>query len=245
MTYLPDRPFTMYFVRHGVTEPNFRGLRCGGDLDIPLMDIGCDQAYLLAKQIEKMNLGIGVIVAGSLIRTRQTASIISAVLGNVPVEVEPLVNERRLGQWNNRPIAETEAQLAARVTPPGGEPPGIESTPLFAVPVTDMPTAPFTIEVSRGILVPGAAGGGSAPFPRIVYVEAGEKIMCPAAGEGRVLYGPDGTVLASGGAEFAFPIGTACYTSPDSLDGIRNDGTDQGSILSFNLVPTPEETPTP
>ncbi|HET7730330.1 MAG TPA: histidine phosphatase family protein [Usitatibacter sp.] len=121
MTYLPDRPFTMYFVRHGVTEPNFRGLRCGGDLDIPLMDIGCDQAYLLAKQIEKMALGIGVIVAGSLIRTRQTASIISGVLGNVPVEVEPLINERRLGQWNNRPIAETEAQLAARVTPPGGE----------------------------------------------------------------------------------------------------------------------------
>lgn len=121
MTYLPDRPFTMFFVRHGVTEPNFRGLRCGGDLDIPLMDIGCDQAYLLAKQIEKMSLGIGVIVAGSLIRTRQTASIISGVLGNVPVEVEPLINERRLGQWNNRPIAETEAQLAARVTPPGGE----------------------------------------------------------------------------------------------------------------------------
>jgi broad specificity phosphatase PhoE len=121
MTHLPDTPFTMYFVRHGTTEPNFRGLRCGGDLDLPLMDIGCDQAYLLAKQIEKMELGIGVIVAGSLIRTRQTASIISGVLGNTPVEVEPLLNERRLGQWNNRPIAETEAQLAARVTPPGGE----------------------------------------------------------------------------------------------------------------------------
>lgn len=121
MTYLPDRPFTMYFVRHGATEPNFRGLRCGGDLDIPLMDIGCDQAYLLAKQIDKMNLGIGVIVAASLIRTRQTASIISGVLGNVPVEVEPLLDERRLGRWNNRPIAETEEQLAARVTPPGGE----------------------------------------------------------------------------------------------------------------------------
>lgn len=121
MAYLPDRPFTMYFVRHGATEPNFRGLRCGGDLDIPLMDIGCDQAYLLAKQIEKMDLRIGVIVAASLIRTRQTASIISGVLGNVPVEIVPLLNERRLGQWNNRPIAETEEQLAARVTPPGGE----------------------------------------------------------------------------------------------------------------------------
>jgi len=121
MTYQADRPFTMYFVRHGVTEPNFRGFRCGGDLDLPLMDIGCDQAYLLAKQIEKMNLRIGVIIAGSLIRTRQTASIISGVLGNVPVEIEPLFNERRLGQWNNRPIAETEELLAAKVTPPGGE----------------------------------------------------------------------------------------------------------------------------
>src|SRR5437868_15354432 len=121
MTYHADRPFTLYFVRHGVTEPNFRGFRCGGDLDIPLMDIGCDQAYLLAKQIEKMNLHIGVIVAASLIRTRQTASIISGVLGNVPVEIEPLLNERRLGNWNNRPIAETEEMLKAKVTPPGGE----------------------------------------------------------------------------------------------------------------------------
>ncbi|MEO5692202.1 MAG: histidine phosphatase family protein [Usitatibacter sp.] len=121
MTYQADRPFTLFFVRHGVTEPNFRGFRCGGDLDIPLMDVGCDQAYLLAKQIEKMNLRIGVIVTGSLIRTRQTSSIISGVLGNIPVEIDPLFNERRLGQWNNRPIAETEELLAAKVTPPGGE----------------------------------------------------------------------------------------------------------------------------
>lgn len=121
MSYQADRPFTLYFVRHGVTEPNFRGYRCGGDLDLPLMDIGCDQAYLLAKQIERMNLRIGVIVAGSLIRTRQTASIISGVLGNVPIEIDPLLNERRLGEWNNRPIADTEELLAARATPPGGE----------------------------------------------------------------------------------------------------------------------------
>jgi len=116
-----DRPFTLFFVRHGITEPNFRGFRCGGDLDLPMMDIGCDQAYLLAKQIEKMNLRIGVIIAGSLIRTRQTASIISGVLGTVPVEVEPLLNERRLGQWNKRPIADTEEMLKQGVTPPGGE----------------------------------------------------------------------------------------------------------------------------
>src|SRR3982750_2741454 len=121
MTYQADRPFTLYFVRHGVTEPNFRGYRCGGDLDLPMMDIGCDQSYLLAKQIERMNLRVGVIVTAGLIRTRQTAAIISGVLGNVPVEIDPLLNERRLGQWNNRSIAETENALAAGVTPPGGE----------------------------------------------------------------------------------------------------------------------------
>ena len=121
MSYQADRAFTLYFVRHGITEPNFRGFRCGGDSDLPMMDIGCDQAYLLAKQIERMHLRIGVIIAGSLIRTRQTASIISGVLGTVPVEVEPLLNERKLGQWNNRPIAETEEMLKRGVTPPGGE----------------------------------------------------------------------------------------------------------------------------
>ena len=68
-----------------------------------------------------MQLGIGIIVAGTLIRTRQTASIISGVLGNIPVETEPLINERFLGEWNAKPVAETEAQLAAKMTPPGGE----------------------------------------------------------------------------------------------------------------------------
>ena len=121
MTYRPDRPFTLFFVRHGATEPNFRGLRCGGDLDVPLLDIGLDQAYLLAKQVRAMDLDIGAIACGSLVRTRQTALIISGVLGGLDVEVEPLLNERHLGSWNNRPIAETEEALKRKETPPGGE----------------------------------------------------------------------------------------------------------------------------
>jgi 2,3-bisphosphoglycerate-dependent phosphoglycerate mutase len=72
MTYHADRPFTLYFVRHGVTEVNFKGLRCGGDLDVPLMDVGCDQAYLLAKQISRMELDIGLI--GSSARARPPRS---------------------------------------------------------------------------------------------------------------------------------------------------------------------------
>jgi probable phosphoglycerate mutase len=112
---------TFYFVRHGVTEQNFKGLRCGGDVDVPLLDMGCDQAFLLGKQIAHMDLGIGVIVSSALVRTRQTAMLISAALGGAPIIEEPLFNERHLGAWNNRPIEETEDLIRRKVPPPGGE----------------------------------------------------------------------------------------------------------------------------
>lgn len=121
MPFQIDRTFTFYFVRHGVTDLNFRGLRCGGDMDIPLKDLGCDQAYLLGKQIAQLGLGIERIVASDLIRTRQTALIMSGVLGGIPVETEPLLNERHLGEWNGKPIAENEQMLKEGMTPPGGE----------------------------------------------------------------------------------------------------------------------------
>jgi len=121
MAFKIDRPFTFYFVRHGVTDLNFRGLRCGGDMDIPLKDLGCDQAYLLGKQIAQLGLGVERIVASDLIRTRQTALIMSGVLGGIPVDTEKMLNERHLGDWNGKPIAENEGMLKQGVTPPGGE----------------------------------------------------------------------------------------------------------------------------
>lgn len=121
MSFRLQRPFNFYFVRHGVTELNFRGLRCGGDLDIPLTDIGCDQAYLLAKQIQKMDLGIDCILCGSLIRVRQTAMIINGVLGGLPMDYIPELNERAIGEWNRKTMAETEDYIARKVPPPGGE----------------------------------------------------------------------------------------------------------------------------
>lgn len=121
MSYHANQSFSLFFVRHGVTDVNFRGLRCGGDLDIPLTDIGCDQAYLLAKQIKMMDLDIGLIVCSSLIRVQQTALIINGVLGNLQTVTDPSFNERLLGDWNMKSIADTEQDLASGVPPPGGE----------------------------------------------------------------------------------------------------------------------------
>ncbi len=120
-------------------------------------------------------------------------------------------------------------------------PPGMSATPLFGVPVTDMPTAPFMIVLTRFTLDPGTVVPNSAfPYPSITYVESGDGVVCPAADDGRFLYGPDGKLITSGGGEFAFPVGTACYTSPNTLDGLRNDGSDVASLLGIDLMPVPE-----
>ena len=117
----PNDSLPVRFLRHGATAANLAGLRCGGDLDLPLTAIGRQQAQHAAQLVNKLQLPIGLIVTSDLSRTRETAQIIAAVLPGVPIVIEPELAERRLGEWNLRPIAETQPWLAARCTPPGGE----------------------------------------------------------------------------------------------------------------------------
>ena len=118
---LPMPPRQMILVRHGATEPNLAGLRCGGDLDAPLTALGREQAKEAALRIRELGLPVGTIVASHLQRTRETASIIGEVLGCTEIVIEPGFAERRLGAWNLRTATETEAELLAGITPPGGE----------------------------------------------------------------------------------------------------------------------------
>ncbi|WP_158219675.1 histidine phosphatase family protein [Ideonella sp. A 288] len=109
------------FVRHGATAANLAGLRCGGDLDIPLTDLGREQAVMAARRVAHLNPPVGLIVTSDLLRTRETAALIAELLPDTPVIVEPAFAERRLGEWNLRPIQETQPWFEARCTPPGGE----------------------------------------------------------------------------------------------------------------------------
>lgn len=116
----PTSPLIL--VRHGATGPNLAGLRCGGDLDVPLTGVGRDQARQAALRLRALEVPVGVILTSDLQRTRETAEIIRQVLGRlVEIVVEPAFSERRLGSWNLRSAAETERALLARETPPGGE----------------------------------------------------------------------------------------------------------------------------
>ena len=118
---VPDESRTFSFVRHGATEPNMTGLRCGGDLNFPLTELGREQALATARRIRDLNNNVELIVCSSLIRTRQHAEIVSGVLGGVPIIIDPLLDERRMGEWNLRSVADTEKLLAQGMGPPGGE----------------------------------------------------------------------------------------------------------------------------
>jgi 2,3-bisphosphoglycerate-dependent phosphoglycerate mutase len=123
----------LHFVRHGATDLNLAGLRCGGDIDVPLSEVGRQQAAAAARCIANLQPPVGLIVTSQLQRTQHTAQIIASVLhsfntsagerGAKPLRivVEPLFAERFLGEWNGQTKAATQALLDAGHTPPGGE----------------------------------------------------------------------------------------------------------------------------
>lgn len=139
---------------------------------------------------------------------------------------------------------------AQEATPPAGLPPGVSVTPLISVPIpaTDVPAGPITVSLTRVTLEPGASiPESSAAYPEIAYTESGT-LTCPG-GDGRWVYGPDGTVTASGAGDLTVPTGSAIYVQPNALDGARNDGTEMVSVLVVDLIPakemaTPVATPT-
>jgi probable phosphoglycerate mutase len=108
------------FLRHGETDYNLHGIRCGGEIDVPLNATGWLQAEAIARQIRDARFSLRWIAASKLLRVQQTANLVAAHLG-LDIEMTDRLNERRLGQWNGMPVAETEAALKAGETPPGGE----------------------------------------------------------------------------------------------------------------------------
>ena len=138
--------------------------------------------------------------------------------------------------------AHAQEATPAPVGEVSGMPEGVTLIPLGGFPVHDLPTEPFTIRVLRVTLEPGAVvPPGAVPYSVGAYVEAGEGLILSPEGEGgRWLYGPDGEVLDSGTMEMVMPVGTWLYTSANTVDGLRNDGPDQASILGIELIPTTE-----
>src|SRR3989344_1859640 len=91
----------IYFVRHGQTENNAKGIRQGAEGG--LSDKGREQALATAKRFPKHKGHPQVIISSPYQRTKETAEILGKEL-NMKIHYSPLLIERRnpsevIGQW--------------------------------------------------------------------------------------------------------------------------------------------------
>jgi len=117
----------LYLARHGETEWNRVG-RWQGHTDIPLSDVGRQQAHILSQRIAR--LGIGVVFASDLSRAVETAALVARAR-NLPMPaVDARLRERGFGCFEGLtrdecaerfPEAWALYQKDRQVMPPGAE----------------------------------------------------------------------------------------------------------------------------
>jgi 2,3-bisphosphoglycerate-dependent phosphoglycerate mutase len=95
---LPER---FFFLRHGVTDLNARGVT-QGRIDEPLNDDGRAQACAAAERL--IDAGVALIAASPMLRTHETATIVAERLG-VSVCLVPGIEERDWGRFEGQPRA--------------------------------------------------------------------------------------------------------------------------------------------
>jgi broad specificity phosphatase PhoE len=95
---------SIFFLRHGESEANVKGLFAGQKEDSPLSDAGVEQAEAAAQELRGINFSR--IVASKLYRTRQTAEIIVKAIGFDPskIEYDDRVMEYDMGSLTGTPI---------------------------------------------------------------------------------------------------------------------------------------------
>ena len=135
-----------------------------------------------------------------------------------------------------------KASAAQDATPAANE--LVVAEPLIAVPLDQLPPGPATLELTRITFLPGfnSPPASAHGVLEVIYVESGA-VVCPG-GEGRTVYGPDGTVTASGAGDLPVPAGSAIVIPPDAVDGLYNDGTEPAVAL-FVHIGEPEGEATP
>ena len=141
-----------------------------------------------------------------------------------------------------------EAAGAQEATPATGEATPaanelIEIEPLAAIPLEQLPPGPVTLELTRITLLPGFSSPPDAHgVLEVAHVESGTMI-CPG-GEGRTVFGPDGSVTASGAGDLPVPAGSTIVVPPNSPDGARNDEAEPAVVLFIHIgAPEAEATP--
>jgi broad specificity phosphatase PhoE len=119
-------PTVTALLRHGQTPMSVQK-RYAGRTDVPLTEVGVQQAAAAAKRLA--SAGLSVIVTSPLLRTVQTAQAVAAVTG-AAVVTDDGFRETDFGAWEGLTFAEVRERWPAEVSawladpevaPPGGE----------------------------------------------------------------------------------------------------------------------------
>ena len=89
----------VYFVRHGQTVWNVENKICGAT-DIPLTELGHQQAIETGKKIVEGGIQADEILYSPLSRAAETARHISEITG-IPARMEPRLVEQNFGKWES------------------------------------------------------------------------------------------------------------------------------------------------
>lgn len=109
---------SFYFVRHGESEYNQRGLVAGGKTDCPLTEKGMTQALHLKSKI--LAMGIKHVISSPLIRAKRTAEI---AWSGVPI-IDENLREFDLGVFEgklDKGVTEYIINLPYEISVPNGE----------------------------------------------------------------------------------------------------------------------------
>lgn len=99
-----------YFIRHAPTLNNLKNIRCGGDVDLPLIEDF--QKYIEDSLHEIKKASISKIYTSPLIRTTSTAAFIAQHLTTNPIiSTDNRIKERALGKLNFLDINATQEIL--------------------------------------------------------------------------------------------------------------------------------------
>lgn len=93
----PEKPiYTFVFVRHGESVGNVES-RWQGQSDYVLTERGRAQARALAQRWKAEGVRFDAIISSPLVRAKETAEILASAL-NAPVELDPILLERHIGE---------------------------------------------------------------------------------------------------------------------------------------------------
>lgn len=112
----------LYFIRHGESTSN-HGEVVTGQQDVPLTDLGREQARVAGKAIVSQGTKINHIISSSLMRAHDTAKIIANEIGypEKDIYINDLVIERSFGTLEGKPKGDSATMTDEYITQCGGE----------------------------------------------------------------------------------------------------------------------------